>query len=161
DDLRRAVDQVLGLLEAEVGDLADGLDDADLVRAGVLEGHRELGLLDGRGSRSAGPAPHRGPSGHGHRGCLDAPLRLELLGERGEVQHGHLREEINYLFFRHVGHFQGLLYRFTNVRSKPMRARAYFCPSPSFCFSSRALSRKRKFWGAAATRATKFWGTAM
>jgi len=40
-----AVDEILGVLEAEPGDLADHLDDADLVRAAALEHDRELGLL--------------------------------------------------------------------------------------------------------------------
>src|SRR6516164_5791151 len=53
DGLRRAVDQVLGLLEAEVGDLADRLDDADLVRAGIREDDGELGLLSRRSRRAA------------------------------------------------------------------------------------------------------------
>ena len=61
DGLGRAVDQVLGLLEAEVGDLADGLDDVDLVAAGVLEDDRELGLLGGRSRRSRRRRPPRPP----------------------------------------------------------------------------------------------------
>src|SRR6185312_11167126 len=44
--LGRAVDQVLGLLEAQAGDdLPDDLDDADLLVAGGLEDHVELRLL--------------------------------------------------------------------------------------------------------------------
>ena len=57
DFLGGAVDQVLGVLEAEAGDLADDLDDADLVGAAGLEDDGELRLLLGRGrSRAAAAA---------------------------------------------------------------------------------------------------------
>ena len=43
-----AVDEILGLLEAQAGDdLADDLDDADLLLAGTLEDDVELRLLLG------------------------------------------------------------------------------------------------------------------
>src|SRR5690606_23404809 len=45
EDLGRALDEVLRLLEAEARDLADDLDHVDLVGAGVLELDVELGLL--------------------------------------------------------------------------------------------------------------------
>src|SRR5215204_3206287 len=46
--LGSAVDQILGLLEAQAGDdLADDLDDADLLFAGTLEDDVELRLLLG------------------------------------------------------------------------------------------------------------------
>src|SRR5215831_10262974 len=45
DRARRAVDEVLGFLQAQAGDLADHLDDLDLLAAGVLEQDVELGLL--------------------------------------------------------------------------------------------------------------------
>ena len=58
--LGSAVDEVLGLLEAQAGDdLADDLDDADLLLAGTLEDDVELGLLLGglgRAPPAAGPA---------------------------------------------------------------------------------------------------------
>src|ERR1041384_7640846 len=44
DVLGSAFDEVLGLLEAEARDGTDFLDDADLVRAGLLEDEGELGL---------------------------------------------------------------------------------------------------------------------
>jgi hypothetical protein len=51
DGLRRRVDEVLGLLEAQAGELTDNLDDGDLVRADLDQDGRELGLLlGGRGS---------------------------------------------------------------------------------------------------------------
>ena len=72
--LGRAVDQVLRLLEAEVRDLADGLDDADLVGAGIRQDDRELGLL-GRRSRSPTASSRSGTAAasDGNR-RLDAPF---------------------------------------------------------------------------------------
>ena len=52
------LDQVLGLLEAEAGDFADGLDDVDLLVAGGLEDDVELGLLLDR--RGGAPPPAAG-----------------------------------------------------------------------------------------------------
>src|SRR5437868_11959985 len=52
--LGSAVDEVLGLLEAQAGDdLADDLDDADLLLAGTLEDDVEFRLLLGGLGRSA------------------------------------------------------------------------------------------------------------
>src|SRR5580692_2529223 len=54
DGLRRAFDEILGFLQAEARDLADDLDDGDLVAAGFLELDVELGLLlDSRGRRGS------------------------------------------------------------------------------------------------------------
>src|SRR5262245_46835972 len=49
DRLRGRVDEVLRFLEAELGQLADDLDDRDLVRPDFGEDRAELGLLLGRG----------------------------------------------------------------------------------------------------------------
>ena len=60
DRLGGRVDEVLGLLEAQAGQLADDLDDGDLVGSDLGEDGRELGLLlDGRrlaGAAAAGAA---------------------------------------------------------------------------------------------------------
>src|SRR5690606_29848144 len=64
DGLGRAVDQVLGFLEAQTGDFAHGLDDADLVGADFRQHDGELGLLFGSGGSAAGG--RRGS--HGNRG---------------------------------------------------------------------------------------------
>ena len=53
-------DQVLGFLQAQAGDGADGLDDFDLLLAGRLQDDVELGLLfdrSGGGGRAGGHAP--------------------------------------------------------------------------------------------------------
>src|SRR4051812_27630328 len=61
DRLRRVVDQVLGLLEAERGQAAHLLDDLDLLVAGSLEDDVELVLLDG-GLSGAAATGGRGSS---------------------------------------------------------------------------------------------------
>src|SRR5262245_60795022 len=79
DRLWRLVDQRLGLLEAETGDLADHLDRADLVGATVLEHDGERGLLLGRRCRrpaASGGRCHRNRSRSG-----DTPARLHGLDE--------------------------------------------------------------------------------
>src|SRR5260370_27244829 len=55
DRLRRALDEVLGFLEAQAGDGADFLDDFDLLLAGGGEDDRELGLFFGGSSGGRGP----------------------------------------------------------------------------------------------------------
>src|SRR3989304_5043503 len=64
DRLGRRVDEVLGLLEAELGELSDDLDDRDLVRADLGQDGIELGLLlDGRSGsccRGRGGGPGAG-----------------------------------------------------------------------------------------------------
>ena len=54
--LRRGLDEVLGFLQAEARQLANDLDDVDLVGAGAREDDGELGLLFGGGPPAAGAA---------------------------------------------------------------------------------------------------------
>src|ERR1041385_3662807 len=82
-----AFDQVLGFLETEVRHLADRLDDLNLVRAAVGENDVELGLLLGR-SGAGGSATARGNARYGDWSRADAPLRLELLHELGDLNDG-------------------------------------------------------------------------
>src|SRR3954462_13236118 len=64
DRLRRAVDQVLGLLEAERGQAAHLLDDLDLLVAGALEDDVELVLLgSGLGATAVATGGGGGPGG--------------------------------------------------------------------------------------------------
>src|SRR5689334_24040890 len=76
DRLRRAVDQVLGLLEAERGQAAHLLDDLDLLVAGALEDDVELVLL--LGGRSAAVATGTAGSRGGRDG--DGSGRGDLEG---------------------------------------------------------------------------------
>src|SRR5580704_1729238 len=91
DVLRRAVDEILGVLEAETGDLADDLDDADLVGAAALEDDGELRLLLGRSGRSRRATTGCRRRRNGNRSRLDAPLVLERLGETDELDHRETR----------------------------------------------------------------------
>ena len=59
DRLRRAVDQVLGLLEAQAGELADVLDHLDLLVAGGVQDDVELVLLLGGLGGTAAPRARR------------------------------------------------------------------------------------------------------
>src|SRR5205823_2312579 len=77
----RAFHQILGLLQAQVGDGPDLFDDLDLLLAAGLEDDRELGLLLGRRGRGATPRARS-------RGCRrrrsrerDAELLLERLDQ--------------------------------------------------------------------------------
>src|SRR3982751_6235325 len=74
--LRRAINEVLRFLQAEPRDLTDDLDDLNLLRAGVLEHDRELGLLLDRRSRTRA-AGGRGSAAHRGSGDRDVELALE------------------------------------------------------------------------------------
>src|SRR5437773_12235328 len=76
DRLRRAVDQVLRLLEAETGDLTDGLDDIDLRGTGLLQDHGELGLLLGGLGRGPAAGLRATRRGDRDRSRGDAPALL-------------------------------------------------------------------------------------
>src|SRR5215470_16132144 len=78
DGLRRAVDQVLGLLETEAGERAHLLDDLDLLVASGLKDDVELVLLLGR---LGGRGSARGASGGGNRN-RGRGLDVERLLER-------------------------------------------------------------------------------
>src|SRR3984893_6787743 len=94
DGLRRAVDQVLGLLQAQAGERAHLLDDLDLLVAGALEHDVELVLLlddlgRGTAARAGRRARHRDGRGGGHPEGV-----LELLHELGELDQRHLLERL-------------------------------------------------------------------
>src|SRR5581483_6492319 len=90
DRLRRRVDEVLGLLEAEAGDRADDLDHLDLLCARAREDDVEGGLLLRRGPAVAA---RRGCSGDRDRsGGGDAPLLLDLVLQLDQLEDGHAPE---------------------------------------------------------------------
>src|SRR5262249_8412756 len=85
DRLRRALDQVLGLLQAEAGDRTYLFDHVDLLGTCGGQNDVEFGLLLGNFRRSCA----RAGSHHGHRSRGgDAPFLLEHLGEVCRFQHG-------------------------------------------------------------------------
>src|SRR6478609_5698067 len=94
DRLRSGVDQVLGLLQAQTGDdLANGLDDLDLLLAGRLEDDVELVLLLSSLDRCSGTGAGR--AGNGDRsGGGDAEGLFELLHELGQLDEGELLERV-------------------------------------------------------------------
>lgn len=94
--------RVLGFLQAEAGDGADFLDDADLVRTGLGEDDVELGLLLG-GSGAGGGGATRGSGGDSSGGGY-APLAFEVFDEGGEVQNGLRGQPLNNLVFGDVAH---------------------------------------------------------
>src|SRR5690242_2479076 len=84
--LRRPVHEILGLLQAQTGQLAHHLDDLDLLLARRVQHHVELGLLlaPRRGSRRRPAARGRR---HRHRGGRrDAPFLLQQLRKLGRLQ---------------------------------------------------------------------------
>src|SRR3954447_21176208 len=99
---RRALDEVLGLLETEARDRADRLDDVDLLVADGGEDHIELGLLLGGLSRAAttGRLHHDGRGGRGR----DVEGLLELLDEVGQLEEGHLLEALEQVLCLDLGH---------------------------------------------------------
>src|SRR3569833_2482128 len=68
--LGRAIDQVLGFLQAERSDFADSLDGVDFVRAGILEDDLKLGLF--LSCRSRCRAAAAGHHDRCRRRCRDA-----------------------------------------------------------------------------------------
>src|SRR5690606_30492822 len=105
DRLRSTLDEVLGFLQAQARDeLADDLDDLDLLVAGTLEDDVELVLLglglSGTGSRGTG-------SSNGDRSSSgDLEGLLECLHELRELEQGQFLERVEQLFggeLRHGG----------------------------------------------------------
>src|SRR3954452_6292882 len=93
DRLRRVVDQVLGLLEAERGQAAHLLDDLDLLVARSLEDDVEPVLL-GSGLLATTAAATGGGGGRDgdRRSGGDVEGLLELLHEVGQLEQRHLLE---------------------------------------------------------------------
>jgi hypothetical protein len=91
------LNQVFGFLQAEAGDLADDLDDLDLVRPDLGERDVELGLLLGGRRRTAAGRPR---ARHRHRhGCRggDAELLLERLDELRELEDADALDVVDHL----------------------------------------------------------------
>src|SRR3954470_3727000 len=104
DRLRRVVDQVLGLLEAERGEAAHLLDDLDLLVAGSLEDDVELVLLGG-GLIATAATTGGGGGRDGHGGSSgDVERLLELLHEVGQLEEGHLLERVEQVRAGNLGH---------------------------------------------------------
>src|SRR5215469_12137935 len=95
DGLRRAVHQVLGLLEAQAGQRPHFLDDLDLLVASGLEDDVELILLLGLLGLAAAGTGRGGHASDRHRGGrLDVERLLKSLHELGQLKEGHLLERV-------------------------------------------------------------------
>src|SRR5258705_1283552 len=108
-----AVDQILGLFQAQSGDdLADNLDDADLLVAGTLEDDVELRLLlGGLGGGTACGGTGSGRDGdRGGGGDLEG--LLELLDELRELQQRQFLERVEQVVSGQLGHGVVLPYFF-------------------------------------------------
>src|SRR6478672_7786452 len=107
DRLGRCINEVLGLLEAEAGQLANDLDHRDLVRADLGQGRGELRLLFRRGGLATGGSSATGRGRGGNcNGCSrgHTELVLEFLLELGQLEHGHLLERLEQLVCGHGCH---------------------------------------------------------
>src|SRR5579875_425668 len=94
DRLRRALDQILGLLQAETGNGANLFDDLDLLLAGAGEHDRKLGLLFRRRRRAAGRG--RGARRHRDRGSRrDSPFLFQHLGQVRRLEDGQAGQFVN------------------------------------------------------------------
>src|SRR6478609_9252958 len=103
DGLGGAVDEVLGLLEAEARERADLLDDLDLLLARGDQNDVELALLLGLlGGGAAGGATSGRHGDRGGGGDLEG--LLELLHELRELDEGHLLEGVKELVGAELRH---------------------------------------------------------
>src|SRR4051812_5866291 len=104
--LRRGLDQVLGLLQAEGGQGAHLLDHVDLLLARRLQDDVELVLLGGLvGSGATSGAAGGGSGGDGDRsGRGHAEGVLELLDELTELDQRHLLERVEQLVGAELRH---------------------------------------------------------
>src|SRR6266704_383522 len=95
--LGRSIYKVLGLLQTEPGEFANGLDHVDLVFAGRVEHDRELGLLLDRGRRA--PAACRSGRCNRRRRRGHAELVFKVLDQLRQLQHRHVGNRIQNLCF--------------------------------------------------------------
>src|SRR5690606_16242694 len=138
DGLRSALDKVLGLLETQAGDGADFLDDADLVRAGILQDDVELGLLLGR-SGGGSSASGRGRGNGNRSGGGNAPLLFEVLDQTRDLEDRLGGQPLDDLFLGDVVAHDDLLSPTSGFRPEA-RLRDV---SPSWCRLMVGLSAAR------------------
>src|SRR5215831_79842 len=122
--LRRAVHQVLGLLQAQAGQRTHLLDDLDLLVTRRLKDDVELVLLLGRlglGATRAGRRRRRG--GRDRSGGLDVERLLESLHELRQLKEGHLLERVEQVGAAELRHD-----RFPSFLSPGSVSRCRACP---------------------------------
>lgn len=102
DSLRSGLNELLSFLQAQAGDdLADSLNNADLLSASVGQNDVELGLLF-----LSSTAGSRGTSSNGSNRSsgLNVEDLLEFLNELGELDEGHFLESFNELVLGELSH---------------------------------------------------------
>src|SRR5207237_4864480 len=151
DRLGRAVNQVLGLLEAQAGECADDLDHLDLLGARTGQDDVEGGLLlDGGSTVTAGG----GRCGdRDRRGGRDAPLVLDLLLQLDEVEHGQLPELVEDLVDSSCSHRHSSVVSSVSVVSSEGASASGSAVSASASGSGAASSAVGSSAGASASRA--------
>jgi hypothetical protein len=104
--LRCTVDQILGLLQTEVGQRAHLLDHLDLLVAGAGEDDVELVLLllFATGGRSAASSRSRNGNRRRHGG-LHVEGFLELLDELRQLEERHVLERLDVVVDRQLRHW--------------------------------------------------------
>ncbi len=100
DGLGSALDDLLGLLQAEGGELTDDLDDLDLVVAEALEHDVKFGLLLGLLGSGNGAGDDGSGSGSGNAEGL-----LDILNELGSLEKVHFLQGLDDLFIGKLSHF--------------------------------------------------------
>src|SRR6476469_1940156 len=138
DRLRRSLDQILGLLEAEARQLADGLDDLDLVRAGLGENDIKLGLLFLSNSRATTGGSAWCEAHRHRRSGRDAPLLFERLHKGVELENGHALKRLDQL--RRVHDSSGTTCCVPYCCRLPKTDNYAALSAAAPCFSAKALS---------------------
>src|SRR5882762_8025441 len=102
DRLGRAVNQVLGFLQAQPGNRAHHLDDVHLVVTGRGENYGKLGLFLRSGSRAATTRGHR--YGNRRRGGGNPEFFFHVPDELRELEDAHIADGVEKFSFCHC-HF--------------------------------------------------------
>src|SRR5690606_24403608 len=145
--------QILGFLQAQAGDRADHLDDLDLLVAGRLQDHVELGLLFDRGGSSGRTGSHGDRGGGGH-----AELLFHRLDQLHHLDEGLAADRFDDLFVG-KGHLDTSGYlMLENVCG---RLSTELLPQAAFCWPTALVTRATCEAGSASTRTRSVAGWTM
>src|SRR5687767_4280213 len=140
-DVRGTVDQILCFLETQASDLANHLDDLDLLGTRFLEGDVELGLLFHWSSGCAArPTAGRCAAADWRRRNRNVELRLEGFDQLGELEDRHVADRIENLVLAH-GRISHCVLSFVMNSTRGRRYRSLFRPAVGGS-SSAALARR-------------------
>src|SRR6266487_3361871 len=99
--LRGLIDDGLGLLQPQTGQLAHDLDDVDLVRPYLSENGVKFSLLFYRGSGRGGLSGDSRTCGCGNRSSAHTPLLLQGFGQLNQLQYIEFLNFGNNGIYRH------------------------------------------------------------